>query len=402
MPEFKAHWLNSERVRIYSATIFIALFIYEIRCACINWKLYRMPNGFDFVTLWAASHLSLEGKSLFVYSFDAMQSTAKLISSNIPTPGPWFYPPTFLLAIRPLALLPAVASYAVFAVTTTAVFVFLLRRILPMRAAWLPILGFSGLWVNFAQGQNGCVTASLGLGALLLLKRKPALAGICIGLLTIKPHLGILFPLVLACAGMWVTFIAAAITAVIFTCVSIAVYGAHTVTLFLLSLQIANTCVAQGFISWTQMASPFATLRQAHLGIAAAYAAQACFALASAAAVAWVWRNTQALETRACALVAGTFLVSPYIYNYDAVWLGIPIALLAAKGMRDGWMRGEREILFACWLYPALGDISGGLLHIEFGPFVFVPLLLIAVRRTFCEKSMSATAHGELSVVPPR
>ena len=402
MSNLKAHWLNLARVRIYSATIFIALFIYEIRCARFNWKLNGMPNGLDFVTFWAASHLSIEGKPLLAYSLDAIAGTAKLISANIATPGPWFYPPTFLLVIQPLALLPGVVSYALFALATTAVFVCLLRRILPMSAAWLPILGFPGLWLNLAQGQNGCVTASLALAALLLLRRRPALAGVCIGLLAIKPHLGILFPLALACAGMWVAFVAAALTAVAFTGVSIGVYGAHIIPLFLSSLQTANGYVAQGFLPWAQMASPLAMLRQAHVGIEPAYMVQGCFALAGAGTVAWIWRNAQALETRAAALVAGTFMVSPYIYNYDAVWLGIPIALLTVKGLRDGWLRWEREILFVCWLYPALGELSGYLLHIEFGPLLFVALLFVAVRRTFWEKSMSATVQGRLSVVPTR
>jgi len=400
MSDFKAHWLNLTRVRIYSATTFIALFIYVTRCARMNWKLNGMPNAFDFVTFWAASHLSLEGKPFFAYSPDAIISTAKLISVNAAAPGPWFYPPTFLLAIRPLALLPAAVSYALFALATAAVFVCLLRRILPMSAAWLPILGFPGLWLNLAQGQNGCITASLALGALLLLKRRPALAGVCIGLLAIKPHLGILFPLALACAGMWVAFIAAALTAVLFTGVSIAIYGTHIITLFLSSLQVANAYVAQGLLPWEQMASPFVMLRQAHVGVEPAYVVQACFALVGAGTVAWVWRNAQALETRAGALVAGTFMISPYIYNYDAVWLGIPIALLTVKGLRDGWLRWEREILFACWLYPVLGDLSGYLLHIEFGPLVFVALLFVAVRRTSWEKSMPATVQGKLSVVP--
>ena len=402
MPDVKAHWLNAARVRIYSATIFIALFIYTARSARLNWKLGGMPNGSDFVTFWSASYLSLEGKPLYAYLWGAILNTAQVISPHISMPGPWAYPPTFLLAVRPLALLPAVVSYALFALTTATLFVCLLRRVLPMPAAWLPILGFPGLWLNLAQGQNGCITASLTLAALLLLKRRPALAGVCIGLLAIKPHLAILFPLALACAGMWVTFTAAALTAVLFTGVSIAVYGTHSITLFLSSLQDTNSYTAQGFLPWQQMASAFAMLRQAHLGIAPAYVIQACFALVGAGTVAWIWRNAQALETRAAALVAGTFMVSPYIFNYDAVWLGIPIALLTLKGLRDGWLRWEREILFACWLYPALGDLSGYLLRIDFGPLVFVALLFVAVRRASWEKSVSPTTQGTLSVVPTR
>jgi len=386
MNDINRHWLNPARIRTYSATVLVSLLIVGLRSAWSSWKLYGMPNGFDFVTFWAASRLTLDGTPLKTYSITVLAQTAKLISPHIIGRGAWFYPPTFLLLVRPLALLPGPISYLVFVVVTTTIFVYLLRKVLPMSLAFLPIIAFPGLWINAVQGQNACLTASLALGAFLLLRRRPILAGVCIGMLAIKPHLAILFPLALACAGMWAAFIAAAVTVVLFTGLSIVVFGTTVVPMFLHSLHDANYYIANGALPWAQMASVFAMLRQVHIGIMPAYVAQACMAIAAASAVIWVWRNSQELEVQATALVAGTFMCSPYLLNYDAVWLGIPIVLISAKALQNGWLSWEREILLACWLYPVVGYFTGYGLHLDIGPIIFAALLFVAIRRTHRQK----------------
>jgi alpha-1,2-mannosyltransferase len=73
--------------------------------------------------------------------------------------------------------------------------------------------------------------------------------------------------------------------------------------------------------------------------------------------------------------------VSPYVYIYDTAWLGIPIALLTAKAVRDGWLRWEREILCMAWLFPVAGEMSGYFLHAGIGPLVFALLMFVALRR---------------------
>ena len=61
----------------------------------------------------------------------------------------------------------------------------------------------SGGDLEFTAGQNGFLTAALIGGALGLLERRPALAGICLGLLTYKPQFGLLFPFVLIADRRW-------------------------------------------------------------------------------------------------------------------------------------------------------------------------------------------------------
>jgi alpha-1,2-mannosyltransferase len=391
--------LNGWLIGGYLATILMAVQFYGVLFnAYQSWQKHGHPGGWDFLTFWAASRLTLDGKPLAAYSWPAIRHTAQQLSPDIVLPGPWFYPPNFLLLARPFAWVPAPVAYVLFTVLSTALFVFLMRRALPVRHMLVWILGFPGIWLNAAQGQNAAVTASLALAAFLSMRKRPVLAGVFIGLLSIKPHLAILFPLALACAGMWTTFIAAAVTAALFTAVSVAVFGIDIVPVFLHGLSEANGYIANGTLPWNQTASLFATLRMAHVPTGPAYVAQACQALAAICAVAWVWRKSKALEVRATALVAGTFMISPYIYNYDALWLGIPLALVTARAMRDGWLRGELVILCAAWLYPQMADLLSLHYGIGPGPVVFASLIFLAVRRARVEQAGDGAVAIERAV----
>lgn len=389
--EAAMRWLNMTRLCAYLGTIILTFQATMVICACWHdWKIFGQPGGFDFQTFWAASRLSLEGMPLKAYSWDAIVQTTQQIGPDVVKSGPWRYPPNFLLLILPLALVPCFISYPIFIIVTTVVFIILLRKALPVSGTMVWILGFTGFWLNAIQGQNGSLTASFALGALFLLqKKRPVLAGVCIGMLSIKPHLAILFPLALACAGMWTAFFAAALTAALFTGLSVIVFGVAIVPAFLHGMGEANNWLANGMLPWQQMTSLFASLREMHVAVTTSYAAQGGLAIVAACAVAWVWRNSSEWEIRSTALVAGTFMMSPYIYNYDAVWLGIPLALMTAKALRDGWLRGERLILIVTFFYPWSGiAMTYSPWHVGFGPLVLAALMFLALRRTYLQRRM--------------
>jgi hypothetical protein len=394
VPQPTQRFLNAYRLAAYCGTALLVFQMYGVvTTGFVSWRLYGHPDGFDFQTFWAASHLSLLGRPLAAYDYPTLVDTIRAITPHAKLPGPWFYPPTFLLLVQPFALLPSPIAYLIFATLTTALLVAIVRKVLPMPGATVWILAFPGLWLNVVQGQNAALTATLALAAFIALPKRPRLAGVCIGLLAIKPHLAILFPLVLACAGMWTAFAFAALTAALFAAVSVAVFGLDIVPVFLHGLAQANAMVANGDLPWDQMATLFAGLRMLGVPASTAYLAQACQAILAIAAAAWVWRHSTALEVRATALVGATFLISPYLYNYDAVWLAIPLALLTAKAMRDGWLRGERALLAVAFLYPQVGNECGRLLGLCFGPLLFAALLGLAMRRTWL--TMRATRTPE-------
>ena len=66
-------------------------------------------------------------------------------------------------------------------------------------------LAFPAVLVNLGHGQNGFLTAALLGGALVVLDRRPIVAGILFGLLVYKPQFGLMIPLALVAGGHWRT-----------------------------------------------------------------------------------------------------------------------------------------------------------------------------------------------------
>jgi hypothetical protein len=71
--------------------------------------------------------------------------------------------------------------------------------------AYAVLIAFSLPFVsaNLFSGQTGTIIAVFFLGAAYFWPTRPVLAGVCIGLLAIKPQMGLLMPFVLMASGQW-------------------------------------------------------------------------------------------------------------------------------------------------------------------------------------------------------
>lgn len=137
----------------------------------------------------------------------------------------WHYPPTFLFVAAILSLLPYAPAYALWAFGTFPGYLVAVRAIIGDRVGYLLAAAFPAVLPNFIVGQNGFLTAGLVGGALVLLERRPIVAGMLLGLLTYKPHLGLLFPIALMAGGYWRTFFTAALVAVLMAAASWLAFG---------------------------------------------------------------------------------------------------------------------------------------------------------------------------------
>jgi len=387
-----AHWLNRERLIFYSR-IFLALF-FGIGVGLVVTSKHMVTG--DFVLAWAASHLALTGHALDAYSIPSL-----IKAQQIAEPGPqdvygWFYPPSYYLLILPLALLPYAAAYWSFMLSTLGGYLLVFRRIIRDKTAMWCLAGFSGLWMNFFDGQNGFLTAALAGAALLNLERRPVLAGVFIGLLAIKPHLAMLFPVALLAIGAWRTLITAAVTAITFMAVGTAILGTAVLKAFLASLGDArHLCLENGSLLWSKMPSVFAFMRLLGTPVTWAYVAHFIVAVVAVIAVWRVWRNCQNRNLRGASLMTATFLVSPYVLFYDLAWLAFPIAWLALDGLRYGWQRGERAVLAAAWLLPLLMMVQIiAHLNVQVGPLVLCSLLWMTYRRATTASMTGAPASA--------
>lgn len=394
------HWIDLARVRAYSGALLILF------CALLlgwAWTSQGFTDvamarpGTDFSAFWGASHLALTQGALQAY--DVRQLTAVIVQYGTLGKGaelilPWLYPPTFLLMVLPLSLLPLTLSYLLFLAGTGLVY---FRSISALAGAqhpwrqgvWLPVLAAPATLITILAGQNALLTAGVAGAAVYTLNKRPVLAGVLIGLLAIKPQLAVLFPLALAISRAWRALASALLTTTAFVGVSVLVCGWRTVPAFLANAQWVRASFIEGGANlWWGMPTPIAAARLAGVSVTGAYAIQVLIALAMAGAMVYVWRRTTAFELRAAALAIATLMVTPYLRDYELTWLGIAIAGVVGDGVRDGngLSGGERGLLVVAWLLPLYEHANPYLKLPQIGPLVLMAMMALVVRRVATQR----------------
>ena len=308
----------------------------------------------DFVNVWAAGRLALAGHAATAYDWPAHKAVEEAAIGR-PFDGyfGWHYPPTFLFVAVALSLLPYAAAYALWVFGTFPAYAAAIRAIIGDRVGYLLAAAFPAGLANFIAGQNGFLTAGLVGGALLLLARRPLTAGVLIGLLTYKPHLGILFPVALAAGGYWRVFFAAAAVALAMAAASWLAFGSEAWQAFFANIgHTSQAFLSAGAADWSKLQTAFGLVRTLGGGEALAWTMQAAVALSAATAIAMLWRSRRvADEVKAAALGVGAMLATPYLYTYDLVLLAVPLAFLFRLGRTRGFLPHELNgIGLACLL----------------------------------------------------
>ena len=300
------------------------------------------PIANDFVNVVAAGRLALDGNPAAAYDWPThKQAEIRVIGHDFADYYGWHYPPPFLFVAAALATLPFVAAAIVSLLTTLAAYIVALWTILG-RSGIFVALGFPAALWNVTAGQNGFLTAALIGGTLGLLERRPALAGVCLGLLTYKPQFGLLFPLVLIADRRWLTIGVAAAVAVGLAALSWLAFGGASWQAFMHWLPITGRIVlGEGHADFGRLQSVFGLIRAHGGGEALAWSVQAALSLALAAAMVWFWRSRAPFDLKAAALAAATLLVTPYVYMYDLVVLAIAVAFLLRFALQRGLLAGE-------------------------------------------------------------
>lgn len=315
----------------------------------------------DFVNVWAAGKLTLGGAPFAAYDWPTHKAVEELaVGRTFEGYFGWHYPPMFLAVAALLAMFSYGAAYAAWLVLTLPAYVGAVRAIVGERYAYLLALAFPALLANAVVGQNGFLTAGLMGGALVLLERRPVAAGVLIGLLTYKPHFGLLIPLALIAGAHWRAFASASATALIIALASLAAFGLQTWIAFFDSIaHTSQAFLSDGWADFGKLQTAFGLARTFGLNETGAWLAQGALALDAALAVVLIWRSRASFEIKAAALVCGAMLATPYLYTYDLVVLAVPMAFLFRLGRRSGFLPYEATCMaLACLLiasFPFVG-----------------------------------------------
>jgi alpha-1,2-mannosyltransferase len=389
-------FVTRERMRVYSVLLllaYVATIVALLATADGIVDVAGRPIGTDFANVYAAGKLTLAGEAAQAYDWPAHHQMQKRISGHedIGYFG-WHYPPAFLIVAAALAALPYLGALFVYQAATLTAYLVVVRRIAERPAAWLLALAFPGVFVNVTHGHNGFITAALLGGALLVLDRRPLLAGVLLGCLAYKPQFGLLVPLVLVATQRWRVIAAAAATVLAIAALTWALFGADVFVAFWHSLPMTQRVILEGAPGFHKIQSVYAALRQLGVPAALANAAQMATTFGVAAALVVLWRSAAAFELKAAALLIGCVLATPYALDYDLVVLAPAIAFLAAHGLRQGFAPWEITLLVALWVLPLVARPIAAHTAVSLTPIALFAALSVILHRAGILRSLSPSS----------
>jgi hypothetical protein len=316
----------------------------------------------DFVNVWAAGRLVLDGHPAQAYDWDIQkQIEVALLGQNFTGYFAWHYPPPFLFIASLLAQFPYAVAFIGWALASLVPYLAMMRAIVGCPFGLLLALAVPMAFTNVLVGQNGFLTAALIGGTLYLMPVRPILSGICLGLLSYKPQYGLLFPLVLIAASQWTVFFTAAVVAVAMAVASWLVFGTESWQAFFHWLPMfSQTFLTEGKAPWWKLQSLFALVRTFGGTEQLAWIFHWIFTASVAVVLALMWRSRVRYSVKAAALAAGTLLTTPYLFMYDMTVLAIPVAFLVRIGLATGFRPYELPAL-ACAFAMIAGFILTGL-----------------------------------------
>jgi Glycosyltransferase family 87 len=340
----------------------------------------------DFVAFWSAGRAALDGHAAEVHQRAAMFAYQKLAIPELRFYAPWNSPPTFLLIAAMLALAPFPVSALLFLAATVWLYLFAAHKLLPDRRGLIFAATAPAAIYHLGTVQVGLLIAGVSGLALYWLDRRPRLAGALVGLLAIKPHLAILWPLLFALSGRWRAFASAAVSTSAFVALGAFVFGWNAYVLFFDNLKASADLIAEQRITTPSYASLYANMLQLHDSQALAIAVQTLSAILAFSLAAWAFRRGD-WRTQGAALCAATLLISPYLFFYDSLLLGVGAALLGAP--RD---RVECAAFVFAWGAGLSLPIGYFLTPLPICPLAAWLLLVAALRRTEIAAPVAAPA----------
>lgn len=342
--------------------------------------LMGKPVGHDFLAFWAASHLARTGDPGAAYSLAQLHAVEQaIIGANIPA-WAWNYPPSFLLMVLPLSLLPYLASLAVWVGVMLWGYLATLRRIAPHPLTpWL-FLAFPGVFDNFFYGQNGFLSAVFLGSGLLLLDSHPFAGGLLLGMLSYKPQLAVLLPVALVAGRRWSALGGTMVASGALVLASWWILGPSTWAAFWHNLPFASKLMDDP-VYWSKMPTIFATSRLAGANLTVAGLLQGIALGGAIAAVGWTWLHGAPLALRASVLTICIFFATPYAFEYDLALLGLAFAWLGweeyTKDRKDG-----QAFLISCWLALYLASFNLTLkASWQINPLILLAMLFFALYR---------------------
>jgi hypothetical protein len=372
----------------------IALFAIDFASLDHGLIQHEVAWGRDFVNVWTAGKANLIGKLDQLYDLHSYRAFQQTLFPGIGAHN-YSYPPLGLPLTIPFALLPYGAALALWLAGTGWLFAKAAEPWWKEATGWplILVLLTPAALINAWAGHYGFL-----LGALLLLgwrnleRGRPLFAGLCFGLMAIKPHLAILVPLILLLRCEWKALGAAAITVVSLIATSILFYGIGLWRdFFAITIGVQADMINAGGAFYGLMSTSVST---ALFGLGLPKTLVTIVQLAAAAtAISLVALAARRASLRDTALLASTatFLVLPYAFNYDLTVSAIAAAMI----MGDTTLTPTERCVAQIGLVAAQLGMLLALLGAPVMPLLLLGLTIVQYRVAMRASARRAAPAGE-------
>jgi len=316
--------------------------------------------GRDFLNFWMYGRAALESDPGRFYNVDLYNAALRTLAGGNYPGQTWSYPPSIMLVAWPFGLVGYLPALAVWTIGSAAFFLWAASRALPDRMLLAILVISPAAILCLISGQFSFLIAGMMIIIFRWLDRRPMLAGFLIGLLIIKPQLGLFFPVILIASGRWRVFAAAALTAIAVTVITAAIFGPQIWFDYVrIGLPNQNLVLIEPFrLGAPLMPTIFMNARWLGANYTTAMALQACFTAVAVVALFWAYRGRKDADPwlLAALFFACSVFGSPYLMSYDLLALTFAAILLRATGRLDA--QGQRLAVLVYWL-PLIAFVLG-------------------------------------------
>lgn len=336
----------------------------------------------DFRMFWSAGHLAATGRAADAYSPSEFQ---KFETEHKATSDQWIYPPTVMLLSYLTSFVSFGAGFLIWTLGLNLLSVLVMRGV---GLGWLIIVATlmspAALWSD-ALGQFGLVGGALFLASLMIASRRPVRAGLYAGLLTMKPQIGLILPVVFLAQRNVRAIVVAVLVFLVLVALSLLAFGGEVWRAYLTEgLASAHAIVVSthGNAGMFSGISVFWFTQKLGLGLPVSYGLQVAAAFGAAI---WCWRAWSDPLARPLPRVALTTCLASFVTPY--AFIDGLCAFTAGIGLLV-WDRGYlRPYDAVLWIFPLLGFNLSVLYDLPVMP----PVMLLAA--VYAHRQMRRTTQ---------
>lgn len=274
----------------------------------------------DFAALWAAARMLLAGNPIAAFDTEALRAAQALPSDALPENLLWLYPPGMQFLLAPFGLLPYWAAWLAFGLLSLAAFATASWRLAaPVPMGHDLLIAAPIVIITLQLGQVSLLwTAGLVFALHRMARGDVVLAGLVIGMLSLKPQLGLLLPFALVAARRWGVMLSACVAALLVHGLPTLAVGVEYWEKFFARMEWAAAAMRDNGTRQDLMVSPYAFFRLLGSGHDASMALQLGVSLLLVIFVSMLWNGWRRRPYLMIgALMMAIPLATPYAYYYE-------------------------------------------------------------------------------------